>query len=717
MRTGMAKSKRKRQQRKRRPGGHPGGRAPAPVRSAAEIEMERVAELALAEARRRSEEALSPDTPTERVAALVVEEFEDLPSPPGLATRLRRDGSEERARAVAAEVQRLAPESVTALTLAAEIAGAFDDDPDRAGGLLDAALDAYVDPDGAVELAQHMLAAGRQLDAIELVREVLDDEPEDEDAHEVYGWALEQMHRRREAGEKLRRAERAELDRFADRTGLYALRDAMRALVEERRPELRGLVAGSVAGWMEQLRAAEGSDTEDDFGLEADDEERAEALLRFAIEHAWLMDGDPDEDGSDDVGFELEPELEQSGAPLALLATDPDVPPEISYAAGEWLETVTYGLWQISDPEPSPGMWLTDIVTGSRRYAAIPPEQLPGMSRWSILLGALVSLDGVWRTTGAVVLLRPSEGDGAADLVHEASVALAKELTGKRGRGPRRRRDPDPDPHGVIVEIAEPIRPEIAALMSKVLGTLLPGIVGEVWRRRAAGPKLTNTDGHRLRMITAHVTVNDPVAVAQRLTAHTDFRPEDEGELSWWGRELTEIEREGALAQIRSLTGEGEPIEEPDKPQRWLRGRLHPTPDGFEISVNSDERLQALVELLHELGAEPELGRRSVIDPAQDLPPIRLGLPMPFGASQEAVDAWQSLWPDERVPALGGATPRTASRRPQSRSRLEAVLREFEHDAYGLAQAGRPAPDLERLRAELEMLRWREPPPRTQRRT
>jgi hypothetical protein len=49
--------------------------------------MEREAELAFAEAQRRHEEALSPDTPTERVAALVVEEFEDLPSPRGLAIR------------------------------------------------------------------------------------------------------------------------------------------------------------------------------------------------------------------------------------------------------------------------------------------------------------------------------------------------------------------------------------------------------------------------------------------------------------------------------------------------------------------------------------------------------------------------------------------------------------------------------------------------------
>ena len=69
----------------------------------------------------------------------------------------------------------------------------------------------------------------------------------------------------------------------------------------------------------------------------------------------------------------------------------------------------------------------------------------------------------------------------------------------------------------------------------------------------ANGPKLTNTDGHRLRLITARVAVNDPAAVAARLAAHADFRTEDAGELSWWGRELTEIEREGALAQMRAL--------------------------------------------------------------------------------------------------------------------------------------------------------------------
>jgi hypothetical protein len=284
----------------------------------------------------------------------VVEEFKDLPAPPGLAIRLGRDGSEDRARAVAAEVQRLAPGSVTALTLAAEIAGAFDHDSDRVDELLDAALDARLDPDGSPEFAQHMLASGRELDAIELVREMLLSEPEDEDAQEVFGRALEGLHQRVIAGEKLGRWERAELDRFADRAGLYALRDAMRVLVEERRTELQVLLADSIRGWMERLQDAQGDDAEDEFGLwPGGDEERSEALFRLAIEHAWLLD---DEDEGD--GLAPEPEVEYSGAPLALLATDPDVSPEISSAARECWATVTYGLWQVSDPEPGPGLWL-----------------------------------------------------------------------------------------------------------------------------------------------------------------------------------------------------------------------------------------------------------------------------------------------------------------------------------------------------------------------
>jgi hypothetical protein len=58
--------------------------------------------------------------------------------------------------------------------------------------------------------------------------------------------------------------------------------------------------------------------------------------------------------------------------------------------------------------------------------------------------------------------------------------------------------------------------------------------------------------------------------------------------------------------------------------------------------------------------------------------------------------------------ALGGLTPRAAFRRRKQRVRLKALLREFEHDSYLAARRGEPVPDLDRLRAELKMERWRE---------
>ncbi len=499
--------------------------------------------------------------------------------------------------------------------------------------------------------------------------------------------------------------ERGALDDFSDRELLYRLREGLDELVEER-PDLQETIAATAREWLEELEEAE-PDTEladlEQLGTDASRfAERREGIVRLAIEHAWLLDDEDDEDGP-------EPEIEESAAPLALFATDPETEPVLAEAARDWLETCAFGLWQVADPEPAPGVWLTDLVTGARRYAAIPPEQLEGASRWSVLLGSLVALGGTWRTTGAVLTMRPSEGDWAADLAREATADLARVLTGKRARRRALNRK-QPPPYGVIVELDDPAPPLVADLMGKVVGSMAPTIAGELRRRREAGPVLTNTDGDRLRLITAQVAVRSVATARERLSSHPDFRTEEEDELSWWGRELTEMERETGLAQLRAQLGpeDGE-IEEPDEAPRWLRGRLKPAEDGFEVEVNSEERLAGLLELLREQGLEPEMSRRSTIDPAQDMPRVGAGGPMPFGASQEAIDAWLAHWPDERLPALGGMSPRAAAQREKQRPPLEALLREFEHDAHLLTRQDKPAPDIGRLRAELEMARWWDP--------
>jgi hypothetical protein len=548
----VAKSRRKRQ-RKRGPRGGPRRTAQGRV-----SELEQELEQAVDEKRRRAAEAHSPDTPPERIAQILVEDFGGLPSPVGFAHTLAEQDP-GRANAVLAEMQRLAPADLVTLTFAADVARTVEGDPARSLVLLGQALDLVLDANAAGPLAMHLLNAGMVVEALEAVDECLRDDPGDEMGQEVLAAALEQLHTRAESAERLDPVERQALDRFSDRTRLYRLRDSIVAFTDAR-PELQALIATTIKEWLEELAANDLIDLDE--VVEGGGElvyERHEAFIRLAIEHAWLREPDEDLEDEED-GFEPEPqpEIEESSAPMALLATDPETPADIASDARNWVETCTYGLWQIAQPAPSPGVWLTEIVSGVRRYAAVPPEQLEPASRWGVLMGALVAIDGIWRTTGAIVHLRPAEADSAAEFVREATDDLVRALTGKRTRRDANRHR-EPQPHGVLVDAAEPADALLADLISKVIGNLLPTIASEVWRRRGAGPTFTNTDGHRLKLITAQVNVDDPATASERLAAHHDFRTEDEGELTWWGRELTDMEQQSALAHLRAQFGEAWP--------------------------------------------------------------------------------------------------------------------------------------------------------------
>jgi hypothetical protein len=573
-----------------------------------------------AEIERRVREARSPDTAPERVATLLVEDFEDLPSPVGFAQTLVENGSRDRARAVASEALRIAPRSVTALTLAAEVARTVDGEREPAHGMLTEALEAPLDPDGTAELARHLLEAGRLSDALSVLEPRLADRPEDDETHELRALALERIHRRYAAAEQLAPHEQAVLERFSDRGLIYRLRYSLAEFIEQR-PELHERLASNVQDWLEELEELRpAGPVEDDDELE----QRSKPIVRMANEQAWLLGASEEGDDDDEESvFLCDAEMMESDAPLALFAADPDTPPELADAARLWLATCTYGLWQVSVPVPSPGMWLTDIVSGMRRYAAIPPEQLQHACRWSVLMGALVALDGAWRTTGALVPLRPGEADEAAELVIEATADLVEDVTGKRLRG-RPGRDRAPLPHGVLSEWREPASPPAAELMDQVLANLIPTIAAGVWRRRAARPALTNTEGHRLLFIAATINVGEGASARKRLAAHPDFRTDRDAALTWWGPQLTDVEHDHMLAEMRARL-----FEEPGERPRWLRARLAPCAGGFRVEVNSEERLALLIDLLDELGLAPEPKRCSVIDPAHDMAPIEAGGPMP----------------------------------------------------------------------------------------
>jgi hypothetical protein len=183
------------------------------------------------------------------------------------------------------------------------------------------------------------------------------------------------------------------------------------------------------------------------------------------------------------------------------------------------------------------------VLTGTLRYAQFAPEQVERLPRWATLLRLLVPIDGVWRSAGAAIQLSPAEADAVCETIRAgAETIVHAEFGARRARKFQRRlHRPIPfgqaDPHGVLGELDDSSPPAVASLPSTISGVLLPRILAELREYRAAPPRLNNTDGEPICLITAHLRVADPDALVAHLARHPDFRTEDERQqMSWLGK-------------------------------------------------------------------------------------------------------------------------------------------------------------------------------------
>jgi hypothetical protein len=675
-------------------------RAKRQARAKAARESRREA-VAVREAERRLDELFGAETAPERSAELMLERLEGGAVPAGVSRFFALAGSAERAQEVSRAMTELAPDSVCALTLAADVATHVERDDPLASGLLDRALALTDDLDHRVRIAGQLTRLGRAADALAIVEEFHLDEPEDEDLQAIRATALMVAYQRMTAepddpdmpaecpcrsgqvwSECCRPAEAAAIERFEGRAALDGLRLGIERFVDSDR-DLRSAVANDIRRWLEAARSAGES--------VADPRE----LRRLAAEHAWLIGA---EDRDPEPGQQFDPD-----SPLASFALAPSTPSPQAAGARRWLEHHAYGLWQVREPIADPGVWLTELVTGVKRYAAIPTELLQHASRWSVLLGGLVAVDGTWRPAAGMLLLRPREADGAAHLVQELTYTVASTASGRRA--PHRGGGDLAEPHGVFASITEPSSPEVARFVSMVIGSGMPQLLAYLAEVRDAQPKLVNTDKHPLCLIKATVTVDDLARVTARLAEHAEFDVDGDA-ITWWGRELDALERETSLAEVRAMLkerGEDAELTEPEGARRWLRGSITIGAEGLEVEVNSRERFERLVTLIGAGGTVPRVVNKLVIDPAQDMSIPHIGSVLPGPGSAEAGEAWRQHWPDQQLPALGGMTPRGAARSEARKPWLEALLRDMEHNADRLARQGRPAADIDSLRAELAM--------------
>ena len=389
--------------------------------------------------------------------------------------------------------------------------------------------------------------------------------------------------------------------------------------------------------------------------------------------------------------------------PLRAFAADPATAGELAARASEWDRHVRFGIWQVGEPETAPGVWCTELVSGMRRYTQFPAAALDGAAPWSVWLGALVPTDGIWRSTGNGIWLSPLEGDAVAEYAEQAVWHVLEELSGMP-----RDRLPEPgeirfgqaEPYCVRWETGEEPEPEFGENISPVIARLTTVLASRVWWKRSVPVALTNTDGDPMMLIDATVTVSGDVT--GRLSARSDFGEEEggqDGQLVWWGDQVTGASDEPVVMHF-DQDGSAHLLDPAEDAERLVLGRVTPDRDRVRVQVNSRRRPTRLLQILADIGAEPEVAGQAQSEPSLD---FAWG-PVPDGASPAR--EWEKAWLDQSVAVLDFRSPRHSAASAAEGStaealRLESLLRQLEYQAGLAAARGERPIDTEWLRTEL----------------
>jgi tetratricopeptide (TPR) repeat protein len=587
--------------------------------------------------RARAEQVFDPATSPVRAAALLREEYGDQPLEPEVAVAIAARADLARARAVAgaALAQEAGP---MALSLAADVA-LMDGRPDEAERHAERALRLSDEPDLHLRLAVARADQGRLEEGIEVLDRVLVANPGEEELQLTRGQLLERL------AEGDAPAGDGALQRFRDRRALLELQDAVATFVRST-PVREEAFAAALGQWVE----AGATDTEE---LKAWAEAAATtpagpeaSTMRLMGEWAWLA---PDPD----TGSSL----------LEAFAGDAATPPEQARRAGDFLDLALWGLWEVDTASASPGVRLTELLSGARLYAEVPPELLAGLPRWSVLIGYVVPVDGVWRSGSGFVVATPLEGrevahqllDGLLDVLPHQVEEASPEIRALLGWAERTHEELD-----LLRLPADASMPSPAAFAAyqALVRSLAPGLVGMVRELQGTAP-----DGGQAEIVRAELDVPDPAAALQSLAGLPEFTSdEDDEDLVWedgagdWprgsvglneGRLTALLDSQDDLEELVALLGrEGHPATVRSRDVLLLQRET-----GGEDGGDDDQdelELDELDDLDDEDGyeAEDDDEEESVED----------AVAIPEGSAEE-VRGWLASWPEAPVAVLDDLTP------------------------------------------------------------
>ena len=326
-----------------------------------------------------------------------------------------------------------------------------------------------------LDVARFISGNGHPGEAIELAEPYLRDHPGDKGAAFTYSVMLREAAGLAEPGDR----ERAALERFADRSGLADVKRAVMAYME--RTEWGDLVTSKGASTLDLIPGRRLSAPVLD------------VCAGLALEAAVKGTESGIEGMTPKQLIELYRGGHQPQTVLTAFAADPDTPADLARRAADWAEHAHYGLWQLIDPAGKPGVPCLDLASGTRRYIAFPPGALDSVPRWTVWLGGVIPVDGVWHATGTGIMLSPTEADALAETIDRAMEKLVMTTAG--GMPLAEMLPPEPVPYrkappwGVRWDYFDPGDERYALFVSSTVMMLAARLVADVELHRASHPE------------------------------------------------------------------------------------------------------------------------------------------------------------------------------------------------------------------------------------
>lgn len=325
------------------------------------------------------------------------------------------------------------------------------------------------------------------------------------------------------------------------------------------------------------------------------------------------------------------------------------------------------GVYEAVAVQPGHGVTIRDLLIGGEPIDVIEISGSRQIVQWDRLAARVVEHGGKRVFTGGMFPLTTERGKALIDALKAMLHGLAEKS-------------------GVAVET---FRGEVANVMREAAPRIAGLHIAQTLARlNRPLPKLVNRNGDPYEFVEARypLTTGDRQDAITRLDAEPRLQRTGARPAKWdWVAKASEHPSRASSA------GEGYALDtHPDGDTgRVVLANLTLSAKQLEVSVNSRRRLdsaRAFIEpLLTGLIGKAEVTIKSVEDAMaenRDAPvPPRRSVPkrVEREVTQRYLDSHYREWLDERIPALGGKTPREAARDFKGREKLVALLKELEN--------------------------------------